>query len=70
MERSLAVTQDGEEVIIYYDSTREGSKSWYSITPLPKGSIKLLIGRELKPKEFPVEFNEIYHGSKNRNTSR
>ena len=70
MERSLAINKDGEEVIIYYDETREGSLSMYNITPLPKGSIKLLIGKELKPGGFPVEFNTVQDGSKNRNTPR
>lgn len=70
MERTLGIKKNGEEVMIYYDQTRLGSKSWYNITPLPKGSIKLLIGKELKPGDFPIEFNEIYYDSKNRNASR
>lgn len=53
----LAVDKDDSEIICYYKLHRMNNYwgSIGSIITLPKGSIKKLIGRDLKWEDDPVE---------------
>lgn len=62
----IAVTKQGREFISMCKPTRVvdednyyGWKDAFFELPLPHGSIKKLIGRELSWKDEPVELNEI-----------
>jgi len=50
----LAIDKNGKEWIFDQDDSR-GDGNHYNFIELPSGSIKLLIGRQLNPKDEPVE---------------
>ena len=55
----LAIDKDGNEMIYDFDDDRAACstscKTQYNFIALPAGSIKKLIGRELRKREMPVE---------------
>ena len=54
----LALDTDGTE-LIYDRLDKPDQNGHFGFIRLPKGSIKRLIGRELKQKEMPVEFKKL-----------
>ena len=54
----LAIDTDGTE-LIYDRKDRPDLSGHYQFIRLPKGTIKRLIGRELRKTEMPVEFKNL-----------
>lgn len=48
----------GKELDFWYDKMEDGGVFYDTEIPLPKGSIKKLIGRELSWEDEPVELKE------------
>lgn len=48
----------GEELDFWYDEVEDGGAIYDTEIPLPKGSIKKLIGRDLNWNDEPVELKE------------
>lgn len=54
----------GGKLHLWYDGLNDGGTSYDTEIPLPKGSIKKLIGRNLTWNDEPVELKQVEEGEK------